>query len=86
MFDATSGDFFYAAWKLTYQEDFFQREVAGYEKVTQSYAPGLCPRAEWAQRRMICLKTNYWDIGEAHAQAEVLRQAARRYRELHLPV
>ena len=88
LWNQEGGDFFYAAWKLTYQEDFFQHEVAGYSGVTQRYEPGLCPRAEWTQRRMICLKTNYWDLGEARAQAEVLRRTAIRYREeqhTHVP-
>ena len=77
------GDFFYACWKLTYQEDFFQLQVQQYDGVTQSYKPGLCPKAEWVQRRMICLKTNYWNLDEARAQAQVLRSTASQYRDMY---
>ena len=27
LWNANGGDFFYACWKLTYQEDYFQHEV-----------------------------------------------------------
>ena len=30
---------------------------------------GLCPNAEFLQKRMICMKTNYWNLEDAHQQA-----------------
>lgn len=85
LWNATEGaDFFYAAWKLTYQEDYWQNECQNYEGVTQIYQPGLCPVAEYLQRRMICMKTNYWDLGEARAQAAILRQVAAQFQSKYL--
>ena len=84
LWNENGGDFFYACWKLTYQEDFFQNEVQDYDGVTQRFEPGLCPLAEWTQRRMICMKTNYWEFSEAKAQAELIKKTARQFQDLYL--
>jgi len=82
LWNGNGGDFFYACWKLTYQEDYFQNDVQNYEGVTQSYTPGLCPKAEYAQRRLVAMKTNYWDLSEAEAQCVLLRKTAQDFKAL----
>jgi len=37
------------------------------------YQKGLCPIAEDIQPKLLQFKTNYWDIGDAKIQAEILR-------------
>jgi len=78
------GDFFYAAWKLSYMEDYWQLEVQNYPGVTQKYAEGLLPHSEWVQKRLIALKTNYWDLKEAEGQAALLTKCAQIYKEKYL--
>lgn len=73
-FQKNGGDGYYSAWKLTYQEPLFQKEIQDMEGVWQKYNPGLCPNAEFLQLRMIQLKTNYWNIEEAEKQAEILHK------------
>ena len=51
LFTKNGGDFFYSAWKPTYFEPFFKK----YKKI------GNCPIAEYSQKRIIQLKTNYWN-------------------------
>lgn len=82
------GDGIYAAWKLSYQEEMFQkntRNFAGKEKVIdatykgklQNYSAGLCPVAERVQRQILAFKTNYWDWKRAEKQAAVLKKTIR---------
>jgi len=74
------GDGVYAAWKLTYLEPMFQNlNLLGRERFITAanlaaYKPGLCPVAERIQPRLVQFKTNYWQIGRAHEQAEILRR------------
>jgi len=74
------GDGVYAAWKLTYLEPMFQNlNLLGRERFISAdnlaaYQPGLCPVAERIQPRLVQFKTNYWDIGRAFEQAEILRR------------
>lgn len=74
------GDGVYAAWKLSYLEPMFrQMNLLGRERFISpenlaKYKPGLCPVAERVQPRLVQFKTNYWDIGRAHEQAEILRR------------
>merc|ERR1711865_113459 len=84
LWNANNGDFFYACWKLTYQEDYFQNEVQDYEGITQQFKEGLCPKAEWTQKRLIAMKTNYWDLGEARAQCVILRKTAEDFQKKYL--
>jgi len=61
-------------------EPLFQNEVQNMPGVWQKYQTGLCPTAEYLQPRMIQMKTNYWDLAEAHTQAEILKKTIMEYR------
>ena len=80
LFQKNGGDGYYAAWKLTYQEELFEKEIQHMKGITQKYTKGLCPNAEFLQKRMICMKTNYWDLDEAYTQAEILRKTLKEYK------
>lgn len=80
-FKKNGGDGFYAAWKLSYFEPLFIDQVQFMKGVKQKYQDGLCPNAEYLQPRMVQLKTNYWNIGEAEKQAEVLRKSLTNFRD-----
>jgi len=71
-FQKNGGDGYYAAWKLSYFEPLFLNDIQKYPGVWQKYKNGLCPNAEFLQPRMLQLKTNYWNLSEAVAQAEIL--------------
>lgn len=73
------GDPYYAAWKLSYAEPLFQKQVQLMPGIWQIYKEGLCPNAEYLQPRLIQLKTNYWDIKEAVAQARILKDTIGEY-------
>jgi len=81
LFQKNGGDGYYAAWKLTYQEELFTKEIQFMQGVNQKYTLGLCPNAEFLQKRMICMKTNYWNIDDAIAQADVLRKTLNEYQK-----
>lgn len=74
LFQKNGGDGYYAAWKLTYQEDLFVKKIQYMNGITQKFEKGLCPNAEYLQKRMICMKTNYWDLSEAEEQAVILKR------------
>ncbi len=78
-FQENGGDGFYAAWKLSYMEPLFQDIVQHFPRVVQRYRSGLCPNAEYLQPRMVQLKTNYWDITEAEAQASILAHTLQEF-------
>jgi len=82
LFQKNGGDGFYAAWKLTYQEKVFEDEIQRMKGIYQKYQTGLCPNAEFLQRRLICLKTNYWDLDDAYTQAEILKKTLREYKTI----
>lgn len=75
----------YAAWKLTYLEPMFEkltllgRELFISAENIAQYKPGLCPVAERLQKRLMQFKTNYWDISQAHVQAEILRKTLKQF-------
>lgn len=77
-FVSNGGHGVYAAWKLTYLEPMFEnKSLLGRESfITDDnilkYRVGLCPNAEYLQKRLFQFKTNYWDIQQAYEQAEVL--------------
>ncbi|MCR5669027.1 MAG: DegT/DnrJ/EryC1/StrS family aminotransferase [Lachnospiraceae bacterium] len=71
-FQRNGGDGYYAAWKLSYNEPAYQNELQPMPGVWQKFDENLCPNAEYLQKRMIQLKTNYWNLDEAKKQAEVL--------------
>jgi perosamine synthetase len=81
LFQKNGGDGYYAAWKLTYQEELFAEEIQHMNGITQKYSDGLCPNAEYLQKRMICMKTNYWDLDEAIDQANILRKTLKEYKQ-----
>lgn len=81
LFKKNGGDGYYAAWKLTYQEDLFTKEIQSMEGVKQEYKKGLCPNAEFLQKRIIALKTNYWDLGEAKMQADILKKTLKEFEQ-----
>ena len=74
MFQKNGGDGYYAAWKLSYNEPAYQNILQNQEGVWQKYDENCCPNAEYLQKRMIQLKTNYWDIDEAKKQADILKK------------
>lgn len=74
MFQKNGGDGYYAAWKLSYNEPAYQNILQNQEGVWQKYDENCCPNAEYLQKRMIQLKTNYWNIDEAKKQASVLKK------------
>jgi perosamine synthetase len=80
LFQKNGGDGYYAAWKLSYNEPFFQTTVQNTEGIWQKYDKGLCPNAEYLQPRMIQLKTNYWDLSEAERQAEILTKTIKEFK------
>ena len=75
----------YAAWKLTYLEPMFENlTLLGRERFISAdniaqYKAGLCPLAERLQKRLMQFKTNYWDIAQAHEQAEILRKTLKQF-------
>jgi len=75
IFKENGGDGFYAAWKLTYNEPLFVSTIQSYKGIWQKFQEGLCPNAEFLQRRMIQMKTNYWDIEDAYEQAKILEKS-----------
>lgn len=80
LFQKNGGDGYYAAWKLSYNEPAFQNILQPMEGVWQKYDASCCPNAEYLQKRMIQLKTNYWDINEAKRQAEILKNTIDEYK------
>mgnify|MGYP001055486687 FL=1 len=72
LFQKNGGDGYYAAWKLSYNEPAYQEILQKQPGVWQKYDSNCCPNAEYLQKRMLQLKTNYWDIDEAKRQAEIL--------------
>ena len=82
LFQKNGGDGYYAAWKLTYQEDLFTQKIQHMDGITQKYIEGLCPNAEFLQKRMICMKTNYWNLSEAEEQAVILKKTLKEFQKL----
>ena len=79
LFQKNGGDGYYAAWKLSYQEPAFQNVLQPMDGVWQKYDENCCPNAEYLQKRMIQLKTNYWDLREAKEQAKILKQTVAEF-------
>lgn len=69
LFNKNGGDFFYSAWKPTYMEPFF----SNYKKI------GNCPVAEYSQKRLIQLKTNYWDRSRLKTQVQILDKTLKQF-------
>lgn len=82
LFQKNGGDGYYAAWKLSYNEPAFQNILQPMDNVWQKYDDKLCPNAEYLQKRMIQLKTNYWNIDEARSQAEILNTTIKEFKSI----
>jgi len=80
LFQKNGGDGYYAAWKLSYNEPAYQDIVQHMPGVWQRYDASLCPNAEYLQKRMIQLKTNYFDLEEARTQAAILRRTIEEFK------
>lgn len=84
-FQCNGGDGVYAAWKMTYLEPMFQEfRLLGRERFIsdenrEKYKAGLCPNAEYLQKRLFQFKTNYWDINDAYKQADILYKTLKSY-------
>ena len=74
LFQQNGGDGYYAAWKLSYNEPAYQEILQPMPGVWQTFDENLCPNAEYLQKRMIQLKTNYWNLDEAKIQAAILKK------------
>ena len=81
LFQKNGGDGYYAAWKLSYNEPAYQNVLQHQPGVWQKYDENCCPNAEYLQKRMIQMKTNYWDIEEAKGQAEILKKTINDYQK-----
>ena len=79
MFKKNGGDGYYAAWKLSYNEPAFQNILQCKDGVWQKYDSSLCPQSEFLQKRMIQLKTNYWNISDAEKQAAILVKTIKEF-------
>lgn len=77
LFLSLGGDPYYAAWKLTYHEDYFKNEVQKYHGVWQNFNEDICPKAFFLQKRIKAFKTNYWKIDQAKKQAEILHKTLK---------
>ena len=82
LFQKNGGDGYYAAWKLSYNEPAYQNILQHKPGVWQKYDENCCPNAEYLQKRMIQLKTNYWDLDEAKKQAEILKKTIQDFEAL----
>lgn len=81
LFQKNGGDGYYAAWKLSYNEPAYQNVLQHQPGVWQKYDENCCPNAEYLQKRMIQMKTNYWDIEEAKEQANILKKTINDYQK-----
>ena len=75
LYTSLGGDQYYAAWKLTYEEDYFRNEVQKYDGIWQDFNDDICPNANFLQKRIKAFKTNYWNLDEAEKQADILNKA-----------
>ena len=82
LFQKNGGDGYYAAWKLSYNELAYQNVLQKQSGIWQEYDENCCPNAEYLQKRMIQLKTNYWDIEEAKEQANILKKTIDDYQKI----
>lgn len=79
LFQKNGGNGYYAAWKLSYNEPAYQNDLQKRPGVWQKYDENCCPNAEYLQKRLIQMKTNYWDIEEAKEQANILKKTINEY-------
>ncbi len=72
LFQKNGGDGYYAAWKLSYNEPAYKNILQHKKGVWQKFDENCCPNAEYLQKRMIQLKTNYWNLEDAERQADII--------------
>ncbi len=70
MYKAKDGDGFYACWKNPYLEPSLKNKEYG----TQFWKEGLCPNAEYLQKRIMAFKTNYKDYEKAEYKISILEK------------
>jgi perosamine synthetase len=83
------GDGFYGAWRATYREPMFAKLSAEVEEsperfphwagIFPDYRQAGCPVMDRVQPRLVQFKTNYWDLAEAHKQADILAETIRHF-------
>jgi len=81
------GDGIYSAWKLSYQEPLLQNpsnigwrsKLISQERLADYKKKDLCPVAENYQPKILALKTDYWDVSDAHKQVEILSKLIKQY-------
>ena len=73
------GDGFYAAWKLTYNEPLFQKEISKNKNIWQVYNENLCPNAEFLQKRIIPFNTKYFDLDLAKKEADIIHKTINQF-------
>lgn len=84
-FLSNGGHGVYGAWQLTYLEPMFKnmsllgREMFLNSDNRQKYDYGLCPNAEFLQKRLFQFKTNYWDLKDAESQANILNKTLKSF-------
>lgn len=81
------GDGIYAAWKLTYHEPVFRKQLfflkgcpvkcPHYSGNEIKYIAGLCPVAESIQPRLLQFKTNYYNLDVAKRKIDALLETIK---------
>lgn len=72
------GDEYYAAWKLSYKEPLFLN--MNDNRIWQKYNENICPNADYLQKKMIQLKTNYWNLKDAEKQVKILKKTIKKFK------
>ena len=77
LYKSYGGSGFYAAWKLTYQEPYWQKEVQHLQGVQQLYKDGLCPNAEFLQPRILSFPNNQFEQNDLAQDLEALSKTLK---------
>jgi len=81
---AEGGDGIYSAWAVPYLEpvmatrEFAKRLPEIYKNI--EYRPGLCPKAETLQKKIMQFKSNYRDLTLATQKAEALARTIQKFK------
>ena len=86
-FVSMGGDGIYSAWKLSYQEPLLQNpsnigwrsKLISQERLADYKKKNLCPVAESYQPKILAFKTDYWNVDDAHKQAEILSKLIKQF-------
>lgn len=71
------GSGFYSAWKLTYQEPYWRDEVSSMPGISQDFGLGLCPNAEFLQKRILSFPNNQFDQLELENDLNALSRTVK---------